>query len=68
MTDVRSDAEKLAAWLAKGDTGLSSETIALRMCGIPNGRYGICYPHDGDDFGRCYRLLRLYPEWRARLG
>ena len=25
-------------------------------------------PADPDDFGRCYRLLALIPEWRPRLG
>jgi len=25
-------------------------------------------PRDADDFGRCKRLLDLFPEWRARLG
>ena len=24
-------------------------------------------PHDPSDFGRCYRLLQLAPEWTARL-
>ena len=24
-------------------------------------------PHDPDDFGRCYRLLELIPEWKERL-
>jgi len=58
------DAEKRAAWLALHDNGLSSECIADQMCGmVPTGNH----PWDGDDFGRCERLLILYPEWRARL-
>ena len=24
-------------------------------------------PYDGGDFGRCYRLLQHFPEWRERL-
>lgn len=24
-------------------------------------------PHDADDFGRCFRLIELFPEWRAQL-
>jgi hypothetical protein len=24
-------------------------------------------PYDPDDFGRCYRLLKLFPSWRAEL-
>jgi len=59
------DAEKRAAWLKMHDNGLSSECIAEKMSGlVPRDNY----PHDGDDFGRCERLLILYPEWRARLG
>lgn len=62
------DADKLARWLASGDTGISSETIALRMCGIPSGRtpVALSHPRDADDFGRCWRLLEFYPDWRAR--
>lgn len=52
-------------WLKLHDNGLSSECIADVMCGIvPRGHY----PSDGDDFGRCERLLTLYPRWRERLG
>jgi hypothetical protein len=59
------DAEKRAAWLKMRDNGLSSECLADKMCGlVPTGNY----PHDGDDFGRCERLLILYPDWRERLG
>lgn len=53
------------AWLANGDTGISSETIWSVMTGLPVQRHG--YPYDPADFGRCYRLLRVMPSWRARL-
>jgi hypothetical protein len=33
----------------------------------PGGRWGGGRPYDPDDFGRCYRLLALAPEWRARI-
>lgn len=56
--------ERRAAWLVLHDSGLSSVCIADQMCGTPTSGD---YPHDGDDFGRCERLLMLYPEWRARL-
>jgi hypothetical protein len=52
-------------WLAGDDTGISSLTIYSVMTGVRVSRTGI--PHDSDDFGRCYRLLKLFPEWRARL-
>lgn len=58
------DAERRAAWLKLHDDGMSSLCIADKMSGItPDGSY----PHDAYDFGRCERLLTLYPEWRARL-
>jgi hypothetical protein len=64
--DRMTDIDRRARWLAMHDAGTSSETIAEKMCGIPHRYAG--HPHDGDDFGRCHRLLCLYPEWRARLG
>lgn len=52
-------------WLAGWDTGLSSLTIWHFM------HRGIVMrptiPYDVADFGRCYRLLLLFPEWRQRL-
>ena len=56
-------------WLRGPDTGTSSKTI----CGVMIGNryvHGNVFhepPLDPDDFGRCYRLLRAFPEWRARL-
>jgi hypothetical protein len=52
-------------WLQSGDTGISSETIWSVMTGHPAGRYGV--PRDPADFGRCHRLLALFPTWRERL-
>ena len=54
-------------WIAGRDTGASSATIWSALTGSPSpdGRYDV--PHDGADFGRCYRLLDLFPEWRPRL-
>jgi len=54
------------AWIVGGDTGTSSETIWAVMMGVPRKR-GADVPYDPDDFGRCYRLLKLMPEWRPRL-
>ena len=52
-------------WLAGNDTGSSSKAIALTALGEmpPEPRY----PHDGDDFGRCMRLLALCPDAKAGL-
>jgi hypothetical protein len=53
------------AWITNGDTGTSSETIWGVMMGRAVKRNGI--PWDPSDFGRCYRLLKVMPSWRARL-
>jgi len=52
-------------WLMSGDTGLSSMTIFAVMTARPY--YRACTPFDSSDFGRCYRLLARFPEWRDRL-
>jgi len=52
-------------WLSGRDTGTSSCTIYSVMQNTGMGHYDV--PHDPDDFGRCYRLLQLFPEWRKRL-
>jgi hypothetical protein len=54
------------AWLRGRDTGISSLTIfAVLNNQVVNNHYDV--PHDPDDFGRCYRLLKLFPSWRPRL-
>lgn len=48
-------------WLAAGRTGASSSALAAATLGnIPN--HAPAYPHDSDDFGRCYVLWGLTPE------
>jgi hypothetical protein len=55
-------------WLLSEDTGISSRTIFAVMTGSKiGGSFGPDVPHDPSDFGRCYRLLALFPEWRERL-
>jgi hypothetical protein len=49
------------------DTGISSVAICATMTGSRHGRVGSCRPHDPSDFGRCYRLLARFPEWRGRM-
>lgn len=53
-------------WLSGGDTGTSSETLWAVMTMQNVRRYDI--PYDPSDFGRCYRLLNLFPSWQSRLG
>ena len=57
-------------WILSNDTGTSSKTIwAVIMNAIPTKPtpFQFDIPHDPSDFGRCYRLLTLIPEWRSRL-
>lgn len=63
---MESTEKKLLNWSFSGDTGSSSNALAAFFSGAPNRSSD--YPHDPDDFGRCYRLLRAVPELRARIG
>lgn len=56
-------------WLLSGDTGISSKTICCVMTGSEwgEGHFGPDVPYDPSDFGRCYRLLALFPDWKPRL-
>jgi hypothetical protein len=58
--------ERAVAWFRGNDTGMSSETIFEVMTNIPVKRHD--FPYDPSDFGRCYRLLQAFPEWKSRLG
>lgn len=70
-------------WILSSDTGVSSKTIWAVMMGVaiaPGQRCGFAsrtldltydIPFDPADFGRCHRLLKLFPDWRsgiARMG
>lgn len=57
-------------WFAGPDTGVSSKVIWLTMMRMPVQLLGPGLPEppqDPSDFGRCYRLLNRFPEWRQRL-
>jgi hypothetical protein len=57
-------------WFAGTDTGVSSKVIWLVMMGMSVQLLGPGWPappQDPSDFGRCYRLLNRFPEWRQRL-
>lgn len=51
--------DEVLNWLATGNTGLSSETIAFAACGIdyPDSSY----PRDPADFKRCLDMLKACP-------
>ncbi len=55
-----------AEWINSWDTGASSIAIYRHMSGMVVKNPAP--PQDPSDFGRCYRLLWLTPEWRARIG
>jgi hypothetical protein len=56
-------------WLVGGDTGLSSKFVWVHMAGgNPKERgWGVNYPLDPADLGRCLRLLQRVPEWQPRI-
>lgn len=58
--------QKALQWIVGGDTGISSETLWATMMGVK--RDWPSYPHDPSDIGRCFRLLKLIPSWKKRLG
>ena len=63
--------KKLLEWWCSGDTGISSEVIVFVMLGLAPKiilkANWTPYPHDGGDFGRCYKLLKIFPEWKKRI-
>lgn len=58
---------RLFDWLAYGDAGMSSKTLAQCLSGYPTTRYYGSTPADWWDFDRCRKLLDVFPEWRPRL-
>lgn len=66
---VRLNVHTPEQWPQCGDTGVSSRTIWRHMTGAPPDReWGSDAPYDPSDFGRCYRLLAKFKEWRPRIG
>jgi hypothetical protein len=48
---------RLAKWLASDDTGASSTFLAGIILYNPTSKFGVNWPSDPSDFGRCYRML-----------
>lgn len=65
IQEGKSVQERAQWWLLNGERGTSSKTIYGRMVAIPI--QGEDHPYDPDDFSRCYKLLKLIPEWRTTL-
>ena len=59
-------------WALRGEHGLSSAAILLKLTGYRHeclgGRRGWSHPYDADDLRRCMLLLRMAPELRDRIG
>lgn len=64
---MTTEAERAMIWTSTGEVGLSSLTIWAVMIGVLQLPMDVSVPLDPDDFGRCYKLLLLIPEWRDRL-
>lgn len=60
---------KAVKWLLSGNSGLSSKTMLAFFLGHeePDKSFGPHYPHDLSDFGRCYKLIKSFPEFENRL-
>jgi len=52
-------------WVVGDDVSISARTIWAVAMGAKPAEHDP--PEDPSDFGRCYRLLSSFPEWRARL-
>lgn len=60
--------KELLEWMASDYTGASSVTIAHVLSDVPQSTF--CHgstPSDSADFGRCVKLLEIFPEWYDRL-
>lgn len=56
-------------WIVGDDTGVSSMAIWAVMMGVHENLpyWQRSTPSDPSDFGRCFRLLKLIPEWEDSL-
>lgn len=54
-------------WLAKGERGVSSNTLFTHLTGVDATTGHVSHPHDPADFRRCRLLLERCPELQPRL-
>lgn len=59
--------ERALRWIVGEDTGISSRAIWAVMMGVHEHCRDRSTPADAWDFGRCFRLLKLIPEWEDSL-
>jgi len=58
--------QRTLGWLANGETGMSSKTMAFWLA-FDQRTDEASYPHDPADLNRCLLLLGQVPEMRAQL-
>ena len=52
-------------WTTSDDTGISSITLLCLLLDLPQpSHWGV--PGDVSDFGRCYRMISLFPELKEK--
>jgi hypothetical protein len=56
---------KILRWLANGETGMSSETMAYTAIGIKTHK---SHPYDPADLNRCLVLVKKVPEIKKHFG
>lgn len=70
LTD-KTEVENANWWAINGEHGNSSKTMFNHFCvsiGVRKiGMNSSNYPHDPDDFKRCYKLLEAVPQWKLRM-
>jgi len=60
--------DKIILWLANGEVGRSSKSMAFAALDIKQDRpWEVGHPHDPDDFNRCLMLLVAVPEIRGHM-
>lgn len=73
---IKASGDAEMEWLLGHDTGTSSKVIFSILASTSQARSAAMArlhgwrdtPSDPSDFGRCHRLLDLFPAWRERLG
>lgn len=68
MPDMSLPLESRAGWwLVNGETGLSSKAMVGTFLDFLTPISTNHYPHDPDDFKRCYKLLKVIPDYSKML-
>ncbi len=54
-------------WIIGAGVGMSSKAIWSHMMDVGEPDWGWSHPRDPDDLSRCIILLKIIPEWHARI-